>query len=161
MATEVVQPAKSFPTGLTGIGPFSRVAAKVTLQVRLPLHHVCAVWALEPHPGQIIWKASGCDIRSWTIRIANSRVHVSISLCLFFRLGNVAGRIWRSCFSFAWLIRGNLRGLGQPQMFGLFNGIFPLFMLGQRLLRIPLGGWMVIILTPRFPTYYTCSLIWA
>ena len=50
----MVEPTKSFPASLTGVGSFSSVTTKVALEVCLPLHHVCAVRALEPHPGQVI-----------------------------------------------------------------------------------------------------------
>lgn len=55
----MVQPAEPLPTSLTWIGPFSRVTAQVALEVSLPLHHVCAVWALELHPGMIICCKTG------------------------------------------------------------------------------------------------------
>lgn len=54
MATQMVQPAESFPTSLARIGPLPCVAAKVALEVCFPLDHVSAVGALEPHPGQVI-----------------------------------------------------------------------------------------------------------
>lgn len=54
MAAEVIQPAESLPTCLTGVRPLSCVTAKVTLEVSFSLHHMAAEWTLEPHPGQVI-----------------------------------------------------------------------------------------------------------
>lgn len=63
VAAQVVQPAEPLPAGFAGIGPFSRVAPEVALQVRFPLHHMSAKRALEPHLRQVICKEESGPLR--------------------------------------------------------------------------------------------------
>lgn len=148
MATQMVQPAKAFPTSLARVGPLSCMAAQVAFEVCFPLHNMCAVWALESQPGQIIWKAPGCAVRPLAVLEASgSRVYLSVNLCLLFRLGNVAGGIGRRSFCFARLKRNRLRRLRKSQVLGLFKGVLPVF-IGQWLLSIPLGRCVVTVLGP-------------
>lgn len=51
VAAQVLETSEAFTAGLAGVRPLARVAPQVSLQIRLPLHRVCAERALKAHCG--------------------------------------------------------------------------------------------------------------
>lgn len=49
VAAQVLEASEAFTAGLAGVRPLTRVASQVSLQICLPLHCVCAEWALKTH----------------------------------------------------------------------------------------------------------------